>query len=371
VKASLYFHVPFCKRKCDYCHFYVIPDKEEYKKEYLAALRLEWESQQKRLAPVSIQTVYFGGGTPYLLGPDAIEEILSWINPPKSVEITLEANPEDVAEDTIRQFASVGINRISLGVQSLEDSLLKALSRQHDSKTAKKAVYAAHRSGVENVSVDLMYELPGQTLRQWKKTLDEALQLPISHVSLYNLVMEPGTAFYKRRASLNPLLPNGATSAQMYRDAVSLNYEAGLVQYEISAFERPGFRSIHNIGYWTGRPFLGFGPSAFSYWEGKRFRNIANFSRYVRQLRDGECQVDFVEELKGVDKLRELLAIRLRMLEGVNLVEFQAAHGILDEKTAQSLHALRSQGLVCVNSNHLNLTDRGVLFYDTVAAEII
>ncbi|NGX43174.1 MAG: Oxygen-independent coproporphyrinogen-III oxidase-like protein YqeR [Chlamydiae bacterium] len=374
--VSLYFHIPFCSRKCDYCHFYVIPNKDPYKKQFMEGLKLEWRRWQSELEDKKICSIYFGGGTPTLLGPDNIEEILRWIRESTlcttpNLEVTLEANPEDISSSLVRSFAAIGVNRLSIGIQSLDDQLLKEISRQHSAHTARDAVITASQNGIPNISVDLMYDLPRQTLTSWEKTLDEAVNLPITHLSLYNLVLEPQTVFFKKKDEIKEFLPDALTSQRMYESAIDTLEKHGWTQYEVSAFQKDGLSSRHNVGYWTARPFLGFGPSAFSYWKGKRFRNVADLSRYSRVLKEGLSPVDFEEELPEVDKKRELLAINLRMLEGVDMGEFARRHGDLDRETATKLQELVQQGLLSWSDNKLKLTRRGLLLYDAVATEII
>ena len=271
----------------------------------------------------------------------------------------------------MRSYAEVGINRASIGVQSLDDSLLKTLSRRHSAKEAIEAVYRTKDAGIGNISIDLMYELPGQSLAAWERTLDEACKLPITHLSLYNLTIEPGTAFFKRQSQLQPLLPDGETSRRMVEMAVERLEAAGLKRYEVSAFAREGQLSVHNTGYWQGRPFFGLGPSAFSYWNHRRFRNIPHLGKYLARLRAGESPVDFSELLDPQARLRELFAIGLRLCQGVDLKNFQASHGILDQEVLNQLKDLELRGLVILDKDQVRLSDRGRLFYDTVAEEII
>jgi oxygen-independent coproporphyrinogen-3 oxidase len=367
--ASLYFHIPFCKRKCDYCHFYVIPDKEIWKVDYMEGLHREWLLLSKKLKDKELVSLYFGGGTPSLLGPERIGEILDWVKSScqmaKEAEITLEANPENITVPLIQRFAAVGINRVSIGIQTLDDSLLTTLTRQHSSQRAKEAVLATAEA-IENISIDLMYDLPGQELGSWERTLAEAAKLPIRHLSLYNLTFEPHTPFFKRRESLLKAVPNQETSLQMYEMAVEKLGEAGLAQYEISAFARAGYYSRHNTGYWTGRPFLGLGPSAFSYWEGKRTRNEANLSHYCKKLAEGVSPIDFSEELDPQAKARELFTIQLRLCSGVPL-ELLAS----DQESLATLRRLESEGFLHLEEGRACLTKRGRLFYDSLAADLI
>lgn len=376
VDLSLYFHIPFCTKKCHYCHFYVIPDNESHKNKYLIALKKEWESWSSIVRQSNITSIYFGGGTPALIGPAAISEILGWIhsiNPInfEHVEITLEANPENVSYALMREYAQAGVNRISLGVQTLHDPLLQKLGRTHSAQKALDAVHDTHQAGIKNITLDLMYDLPLQNLQMWEDTLNKVVTLPIKHVSLYNLTVEPHTVFFKYQDQILKEVPDEAASLRMYESAVEILQSHGLHQYEISAFSQTGWHSRHNCGYWTGRSFIGMGPSAFSYWEGKRFRNVANLNRYGAKLDEGDSPIDFEEKLDPAAALREHLAIQLRLVEGVDLAKFEARCGKIDSQTHDTLRKLHQDGLVTLSEGAVKLTKRGVLFYDSVAVEII
>lgn len=359
---SLYFHLPFCRRKCPYCHFFVVPYSPTAQTALLNALRKEWCLYQSFIQNRTIVSVYFGGGTPYLMGPEAIREILSWIQAPTTAEITLEANPEDVSQESLSAYAAAGINRISLGVQSLDDETLKILGRHHTAQEAEMAVLKVREAGISNISIDLMYEIPSQRYDGWIKTVKQAINLPITHLSLYNLTFEPQTLFFKKRSSLLPLLPSPDESLKMLTSAVEI-VEKKLPRYEISAFAIPGYESRHNSGYWEGRPFLGFGPSAFSYWEGKRYRNISHLKKYCDALERGAFPVDFEERLTPLASLHERLAVRLRMLKGVSMADYP-----VDQSLYQKLE---EKGWIKVENNVASLTEEGLLFYDTLAEEII
>jgi oxygen-independent coproporphyrinogen-3 oxidase len=360
-------HIPFCKKKCDYCHFYVIPDNEDHKALLLKGLKIEIDNNLQYLEGTNIVSIYFGGGTPALFGPDKIERILEKIpNISPNCEITLEANPENITREMMDAYRRVGINRVSIGVQSLNEPLLQTLSRQHSAQKAIDAIEDTFEVGIDNISIDLMYDLPGQTLEAWKQTIKRACELPISHLSLYNLTFEPHTVFYKKRAALTKLLPSEEISREMYERAIETFALAGLEQYEISAFAREGKYSRHNLGYWTGRPFLGFGPSAYSYWDGKRYRNIENLNKYCRLLEQKETPTDFCEELEADAKVRELLVIGIRVFTGIDLQKFP-----IDQKTMETIHALVKEDYLVLENTILKLTPKGVLFYDTVATQLI
>jgi oxygen-independent coproporphyrinogen-3 oxidase len=297
------------------------------------------------------------------MGPEAIHTLLSWINPPPDAEITLEANPEDVTKETVSPFQKIGINRLSLGIQSLDNLLLKRLGRQHTAQKACEAIDATAEAGISNITIDLMYDIPSQTLLSWKQTLAQLPSLPITHLSLYNLTIEPFTLFHKKRSSLTPLLPSSEESLHMLEAAIETLVSIGLGRYEISAFARPGFESRHNTGYWLSRPFLGFGPSAFSDWEGERYRNISDLKKYATLLKSGQSPIDFRERLSPLASLHERLAIQLRLLSGIDQRDFP-----VDPALYQKLSA---EGWLVMEGQKARLSPAGLLFYDRVAEEII
>lgn len=357
---SLYIHIPFCTKKCPYCHFYVIPNRLSHRDLLKKSLDLEWQQQRPLLEGKTITSIYFGGGTPTLF--EGVGEFLGKIERPSDCEITIEANPEELTLDSLKQLHSLGIRRLSLGVQSLDDRSLQTLERTHSAEKARQAIFDAEKAGFRNVSIDLMYDLPGQTEESWRYTLEQLADLPIHHLSLYNLTIEPHTRF----AQKNIKTAGGEQSLRFLTMALEKLEILGLHRYEISAFARPGHKSHHNLGYWTGRPFLGFGPSAFSYWEGERFRNIANLHKYAKQLAAGQSPVDFREKLPYPADVKERLAVQLRVREGVNLTLFS-----LPPETYKTIEKLQEIGLLEQEGAQLKLTERGMLLYDAVATEII
>lgn len=367
---SLYFHIPFCTRKCPYCHFYVVPNRKEHQDALFKAFAIEWKSKISQIEGKEIVSLYFGGGTPTLFGAEKIGRLIENIRRDASLasdcEITIETNPEDVTFTLMNSLKNAGINRVSIGVQSFDDQLLFYLQRTHESKKAIEAIETTSSSGLENITIDLMYDLPHQTLSSFQKTLDHLDHLPITHLSLYNLTIESHTLFYKKQKSLLPLLPSGDESCQMLQSATTHLENMGLKRYEISAFSKPGFESRHNTGYWTARPFLGLGPSAFSYFEGRRFRNHANINRYFRAVEKNESLMDFEEKLSFPNNVRELLAVELRLLRGVDLKKFS-----LPQETHTKLDELIDQDYLEYSSGYLRLSKKGLLFYDSVASELI
>lgn len=359
-RVSLYVHIPLCTKKCDYCHFYVVPDKDIFKEKLKEGLIREWEQIRSHFVDKEIVSVYFGGGTPSLLPPDFYGDFLSTL-PLAHAEVTLEANPESVDVETMRRYREAGINRVSLGVQSFNDSELHTLSRGHGSALAHDAVEHIKSAGIENISIDLMYDTPGQTMLSWERTLNLAAKLPITHLSLYNLTFEPHTVFFKKQDVLKKALPTEDDSFLMYKRAQEVLSSAGLNQYEISAFAKPGYTARHNVGYWTGRSFWGIGPSAFSYWDNKRFQNVPNINRWHEAVMSGRSAVGFSEELEEEATRREALMLSLRLLEGV------------PEKRAVGVEIERliDEGLLVRDGGYVRMSERGVLLYDFIAREIV
>ena len=399
--VSLYFHIPFCQKRCHYCHFYTVPNREAFVSLWLEAIKKEWLYWKDKIKDKTLISIYFGGGTPSLLSDHNIHSILSLIDQtfPFTTfkpEITLEANPEDVTLVKMKKFAKVGINRVSIGVQTLNDQLLKKLGRLHNGAKALQAIEDTYLAGIKDISADLMFDLPEQTLSDWESTLQEIVQKPLTHISLYNLTIEPKTLFFRQKKELLKKIPNDETSYQMLLSTKRILEENSFNQYEISAFSRSGQYSQHNIGYWIGRPFIGLGPSAFSYWEGKRFQNYAHINRYANALSKEESAIDFSEELDPQAKIRELFTIRLRLCCGCNLASFEKEFGSLEAATKLKLQELKEQNLIeekfvkdkFVESKFIKgkfiegelikgkgstffLSEKGRFFYDSVAAELI
>jgi oxygen-independent coproporphyrinogen-3 oxidase len=371
-EVSLYFHIPFCSKKCPYCHFFVIPDNPAFKEPFLDALIAEWRLRLPQIQDKEIVSIYFGGGTPSKLSPTHYERLLSEIqNTAPQCEITLEANPEDITLPLMQAYKAAGINRVSIGVQSLEEEELLTLGRSHGRNRALEAIHATHAAGIPNLSIDLMFELPGQTKKSWRRTLEALRDLPCQHLSLYNLTIEPHTQFFKQRATLQERLPTEEARLEMLQEAVSFLEKIGLHRYEISAFARHGQISRHNSGYWTGRPFLGFGPSAFSYWDKARFSNIAHFQLYLEAIAKGILPVAFHEALTQEAHFKEMLSVQLRLMAGVNLEAFQKKYGHMPEETGEALRQLMGQGWLVGGKDQICLTEDGRLFYDSVAVELI
>ncbi|MBM3201323.1 MAG: radical SAM family heme chaperone HemW [Chlamydiae bacterium] len=358
---SLYIHYPFCRKKCPYCHFFVLKYGQEEEKRWIDALLKEWDLRKSFFESSSLVSCYFGGGTPFLLSTNYFESILSRL--PSGIEITVEMNPEDLSEEKLKELRCLGINRISIGVQSFDDHLLQILGRNHSAKRAVESIEAASAAGFENITIDLMYDIPHQKPSMFAQSLNIAKALPITHLSLYNLTIEPHTAFHRKKTQLQKKLPSDEESLKMLQEAISHFDQDPWERYEISAFAKKGYRSLHNLGYWQGREFLGLGPSAFSYLNGSRIQNMCNFPLYEKALYENRLPIGFTETLPPQGAFSELIAVGIRVKEGV-LIENPSRE--FEEK----LSLLINKGLIEKDVTY-KLTEKGRLFYDEVAMELI
>lgn len=366
---SLYFHFPFCSRKCPYCSFYVLPNQEEAKTLFLQALKEEWREKLPLTKGKKVVSLYFGGGTPTLFpeGVVAMIQEIRKVHSVEGVEITVEGNPEEITSPLVDSLKNENVNRLSLGIQSLDDESLEILGRKHNGKQGIDAIETAWKGGIENISIDLMIELPHQTTKRLEKTLQKLPSLPISHLSLYNLTIEPHTAFHKRRKEILKAQPKEEEAVNMLQKSCEAIEKAGLNHYEISAFAKKGKESIHNTGYWSFRPFLGLGPSAYSFYEGRRFRNIAHLKKWAQALEERSSPIDFEEKLSYPANVLERLAIGLRLFTGVDLSMFPSLPPSFPEMEKK----LQKEGFLKKEGSHLFLSSKGRLFYDSVAEELI
>ena len=369
--VSLYIHVPFCTHKCPYCHFYSVIDDERLKNQYVNALCQEIERWRDTIFQREIVSVYFGGGTPFLLGPTRLERLMNLFPLQNSTEITIEANPETTTPSLLLAYRALGVNRLSIGAQSFSDQYLKTLHRAHSSDQTRKVLDEALTAGWNNISIDLMFDLPGMELSTWENTLEEACHLPIQHISLYNLVIEPKTAWFRNKEAIQSLMPKEEVSTQMIQSAWTITQSHGFAQYEISAFAKDGLYSRHNVGYWQGREFLGFGPSAFSFFGNSRFSNIANLKKYCQAIEQNTTTVETSEEIAPQQRLREMVAVGLRMNNGISLSSLEERWGPANQELTSTLHRLVSLELLEQHHDTFRLTNRGRLVYDAIAVEII
>jgi oxygen-independent coproporphyrinogen-3 oxidase len=382
VETSLYIHIPFCEVKCGYCDFFSVPrgyEDFDLQKEYVDRLIREIGTRAPEFSKRKIRSIFFGGGTPSLLNPPLLEKIFSALSnsfswDPK-IEITLETNPKTVSLEKLKTFRSIGINRLSIGVQSFQDRFLQAMGRIHSGDEAKKTIADARKAGFENVSFDLIYALPGQTFAEWQADLEEAIALGTDHLSAYHLIIEPGTPFaqiYGERArQASPLLPpeeEGVRCLVWTRERLA---EAGLAPYEISNFAKPGFESVHNRNYWQYGEYLGFGTAASSFIknnpEGVRRTNIKNLKKYL----EGEWE-GFSETISLPTAMGEFCMLGIRTRDGIRTKNFEEEFGkSLRDVYEKPIQRWTEKKWLKATSAGWELTPAGVLFADEVAASFL
>ena len=383
--ASLYIHVPFCAQKCAYCAFYSEASSGELVNRYVAALVREMEMVASDLNP---KTIFFGGGTPSLLNLRQWEKILramEKLNLLGAEEFTIECNPATVSSDKAKLFRDFGVNRISMGVQSLDEKLLDRLGRIHSRGMVFKSFDILRATGFENLNLDLMFAIPGQTLAIWRVTLAEAIAMQSEHLSSYEVIYEDDTPlFYQLQAG--EFSVDEELACEMYEELISSATRAGLQQYEIANFARdtksgtqqsnnpsirqtiPVFACKHNVNYWRGGSFYGLGPSATSYVRGVRTKNWANTPLYCEQLENGKRAIESSEELPPLRRAGETAAFGLRMNAGWGFEEFHRVTNFdLRNEWDEDMEQLAGRGWAARDTQHFQLTPQGLRFADSAA----
>ncbi len=372
---GLYVHVPFCRSKCQYCDFYSLACKDDKLMDgYLDAVCAHIKEAGALAPNHKVDTIYFGGGTPSFFGAEGMAIILTTIrrnfDVDNNAEITFEANPDSINDKLLHRLRAEGFNRVSLGIQTDDDEILKKLGRPHTYAQAVTAYQRIRKAGFRNVSVDLMYGLPGQTLRSWQETLDNVLRLLPEHISCYGLKVEEGTPLYEYKDAAN--LPGDDLQADMYLAAVELLRSRGYRQYEISNFCRKGLYSRHNMKYWTGGEYLGFGPSASSDFAGKRYVLSRDLQSYILGIRDGGEVMEEVQDIPLRERAGEYLMLRLRTSAGIAADEYERMFLLPFAPLAEVLAKHRSFGYAGVNEEgRWYLTPKGYLISNTIISDLL
>lgn len=373
---SGYIHIPWCIRKCPYCDFNIHVARPVPEERYTKALikELQKRAQEPDWKGRPLRSIYFGGGTPSVISPAAIKEIIDsfrgCFNFEKGGEIALEANPEDVSGELFAELKSAGVNRASLGAQSFSEPLLRRIGRRHTGKQAVDAVSAAKAAGIENINIDLIFGIPGQTLKDFHEDLLKALETAPSHFSLYGLTVEEGTPFFRDQADGKLVLPDEETFVSMMELGAETLTEQGFIHYEISNFARPGFESIHNLCYWNGGDYLGIGAGAHSFIRADSPRRWGNFTepaRYMERLERGESARSWEERLSEHEARFEFFFMGLRKLEGVLIDDYRRLFGrSLVEDYEDVIEPLIFSGLIAQDDEKVQLTWKGILVADSV-----
>jgi oxygen-independent coproporphyrinogen III oxidase len=371
--SGIYIHIPFCRRKCHYCNFFSLASLK-YKERFLDALKEEIFIRKDYLQEKVLQSVYFGGGTPSILDPKEIQSILETIRKyfviGNDCEITLEANPDDIDSGILNEYRAIGINRLSVGIQSFFDDDLVYLNRIHSGKDAEDAIIKAKEAGFSNISLDLIYGIPTLTIEKWQKNLEKAFSLDIPHISAYSLTVEPKTALDLLIRNKKLPGPQEEQVLDHYRVLQDMMKTKGFEHYEISNFCKPGCYSRHNSMYWNGKSYLGLGPSAHSYNGTSRQWNMSNLVHYIDNINKNEVFFES-EELTQVQKYNEFVMVSLRTMWGCDLNKVKERFG-KDNANYFSGHADRylTTGEMIKKNDIYYLTDEGTLFADGIASDL-
>lgn len=370
--AGIYVHVPFCKVKCHYCDFHFSVQLKT-RSRMVDAMLAEIDGRKDYLKEEEVKTIYFGGGTPSVLEASQLEKLLNQVYKNYTVaadaEITLEANPDDLTAEKLKIFKAFGVNRLSIGTQSFDDEVLTYMNRAHGSQQAIESILLSQDLGFRNITIDLIYGVPGSSMASWEKELKQMAALNVPHLSAYCLTIEDNTVFgnWYKKGKLQP--PPDDLSLKQFRRLVEFSADLGLEQYEISNFAKSGFISKHNSAYWLGQKYLGIGPSAHSYNLKERSWNIANNGRYMKALEEGTAYSE-AEELSIKDRFNDYVLTRLRTKWGINLDEL---HAISPSYTKAVEGELVNQ----INSGHLiqkdktyYLTEEGKFLADAISSDL-
>jgi len=377
-KVGIYVHFPFCIKKCLYCGFYSITHNNELENKYLNYLIKEISFQKKGAHNLNCGSIYLGGGTPSLMSTENLKNLMENIfknfKITNNSEITLEVNPASVNDKKIREIASLKINRISLGIQSFDDNILQYIGRPHTSNDAVETYNTFINEGFTNISADLIFAIPGQTMEQWKKSLSQMINLSPKHISLYSFSFDKGTYFTKcfQKGKIIPTHEN--LESKMYEYAINFLSDNGYIHYEISNFALPGFESNHNTLYWKNYSYVGLGASAVSYINKKRYSAVNDVHEYIKFLKNNQKPYNYSEILDDEKSLRETAALNLRLIKkGISLKSLQARYKNINVKKLlkTQLDKLIADGLLVAIDENYMLTPKGILLADDAASCIV
>ena len=382
---SFYIHIPFCQIKCPYCDFNTYENIENFIPNYMKAINIEINNWKKILLPYTINSIYFGGGTPSYISSSYIKEIINLLKSKFSInknsEITLEANPVDLNLNKLSSYLDIGVNRLSIGIQSFSNSLLKKLGRNHDQKSAIKSIENTFKAGFKNFNVDLMYGIPDQSINQWRSSLIKIKTYEINHLSTYNLTFEQGTPFYNWKKQGKLIAPKDKKVEDMYLLQKELLSEMGYIHYEISNWSKPKMQSNHNLRYWSGNNYIGVGAGAHSYFNNRRFSNIKSPKKYIEKMisRNISQSNNFFKEMSNIgiiheqeilsskDILFDRIMLNLRLIKGIKHKDINKEFNInFSRKFKYLLSELVDLELIEENSKITKLTDKGILLSNEI-----
>ena len=372
--AGIYVHIPYCKQACHYCDFHFSTNLNT-KSDLIDAILKEIQLRHTYLGDDLIETIYFGGGTPSLLNKSEIESILLTIKDnfriTNELEVTLEANPDDLIEDKLKELKQIGINRLSIGIQSFDNNLLSFFNRAHDAEIAEKSVLLAQQKGFDNISIDLIFGAPNQSNEQLLQDLSKAISLKTQHISIYGLTIEEETVFGKWEKQHRLTALDEDIAAKHLVTIMEKLTEADFTQYEISNFCQPGYHSKHNSSYWRNKKYLGIGPAAHSFNGTERSFNISHNIKYISQIKEGVLP-QTIEKLSSTDMVNDIILTQLRLAEGLNLNELENRWQIrlLQEKQTH-IDQFEEMKMIEIEENFLRLTTKGKLLADFITEKLI
>ena len=372
--AGIYIHIPFCKRRCIYCDFFSTTQSEK-KSEYVHALIRELEIRKDYLDNEEIETIYLGGGTPSQLSQEELEEIFAHIYKVYKVtpdaEITLEANPDDLTPEYVSMLRTLPFNRISMGIQTFQEETLKLLHRRHTAQQAIEAFKRCREAGFQNISIDLMYGLPGETLETWEQDLQQAIALHPEHISAYHLIYEEGTTLWNLREQNKVEEAEEELSLTLFKTLIERLTKAGYQHYEISNFCLPGLHSRHNSSYWTGKKYLGCGPSAHSFDGTSRQWNVSSLDKYLEGIRTD--QLDFeIENLDLYTRYNDFVITSIRTCWGMPLSQLRTNYGeTLYNYCLRMAKPHIQQGVLEIKEDTLKLTSEGIFISDGIMSDLL
>lgn len=370
---GIYIHIPFCASKCSYCDFYSLAGHESKMEKYQSALLKHIEEAAPQMEPYYIDTIYFGGGTPSIYGAKYICEIFSTLKRTakvlKSAEVTVEMNPDSVTQADLKMLKAEGVNRISLGVQSANDDILKLIGRRHTFKQAEQAVKLARAEGFENISIDLIYGLPSQTKNDWADTLSKSIALRPQHFSCYGLKIEDGTPICKYLGS--PFLPNDDEQADMYLYMTEILEHYGYPQYEISNFSLPSKESKHNLKYWRLDDYMGFGPGAHSCVGNIRYSYVRDLNKYIDGVFGNTDIIDEYEKTDKLDRAAEYIMLGMRTVRGISKNEYNTVYRSGFEKIEYLLSEYEKKGWAKLTGERWSFTSSGFLLSNILIGTLL
>ena len=372
--AGIYIHIPFCKKRCIYCDFFSTTQSEK-KLAYVQALCKELEIRKDYLGGEIIETIYLGGGTPSQLSQEELTQIFTYIykvyQVKEDAEITLEANPDDLSREYVNMLRKLPINRISMGIQTFQEETLKLLHRRHTAQQAIEAFQRCREAGFYNISIDLMYGLPGETLETWKADLQQAIELYPEHISAYHLIYEEGTTLWKLKEQHQVEEADEDLSVTLFSTLIDKLTQAGYQHYEISNFSLPGLHSRHNSSYWTGKKYLGCGPSAHSFNGISRQWNVASLNKYIEAIKQGKLDYE-IEELDLYTRYNDFVLTSIRTCWGMSLTNLRTMFG--DEIYHYCLRMAKPhirEGVLEICEDILKLTRKGIFVSDGIMSDLM